>query len=111
MAERAQAGGHLAEPQTADVCKQLNDHGKEVLNSHPYWIGLDSQERDPGDFRYSSTGIHLSIEGFWPTAHLDSANSENCMAFDLATGGRADDKKCNQSYSSICEMECFNLTI
>ena len=49
------SGGYLTEPKTADESKALNDYAKDVLNSHPYWIGYDNEESVVAKTKFSLT--------------------------------------------------------
>ena len=101
-------GGHLAEPQTAERSKELNKYAEEILSNTRYWIGYDDLGHGEGNFRYSSTNAASNIKSYSGDNYTDGTSDEHCAAFiwtDSANLGKVDDKKCSDSYSSICETK------
>ena len=49
-------GGRLAEPSaSAELYTFLYSTATSIVNSGPYWIGIDDLQNDDGVFRYAST--------------------------------------------------------
>ena len=90
----------LAEPKTSQSVSALWTNARSIHYAYDYWIGMDDLKNGDGQFRYSSSGVKVSISGVDLYLNNDPGD-EDCAR--LNSVDRIDDHTCSTRYPSICE--------
>ena len=98
-------GGHLFEPTSLQLNKEIAKEAIEVTGVSRKWIGVHDKQVE-GTFKYASNELSLAFTPLWQANNPSNGggSGENCIEFGSG-GHKWNDNSCEAELMSVCESK------